>query len=490
MARSVVDLDARATVLDAAERVASVPPADDVALVVAPGAPVLRSAVFLEVLRAQAGPRRLSLVTTDGRARSLASAVHVPAYASIAALERRELDPTERLDAVRRAGAKAPATVAGPRPSLGRAAAILGSLAGAAVVLVALVVPQASVVVAAAAQPLPPVDLVVRAGSGGEVTARALSSPVSAKFTTSATGSRNDEIKAKGTVQLANKTTDDIRVAKGSAFRTSSGIVFASTADVTLPKSVILPPFELFVGKANVGVEAVVGGPSGNVSGGQIVNGPDQVRYTVTNPDPTSGGETRRIPIVRQEDYDAAAKRVPDALRGAAEDQLSRWTAEKRTGEVVVPQAMVRQTSLGPAPTDVVNKEIASFDMTVAGIASAYVVPDTEPKRTIVTKLREAVTPGNDLDERNVSFDVKSLKVGDDGVTWGITARGQQIRAVSKDRVSRLLVARAVRDTQAALKTEGLELVRLDYAPAWWPLLPILDGRISVQVETPPLRGP
>ena len=34
---------------------------------------------------------------------------------------------------------------------------------------------------------------------------------------------------------------------------------------------------------------------------------------------------------------------------------------------------------------------------------------------------------------------------------------------------------------------EGLRLVRLDWIPAWWPLLPLLDARITVQVETGPV---
>ena len=80
MSRTVIDLDARATVLDAAERLTEAPPDGDVALVVAAGAPLLRNAVFLDVLRGLVGPRRLSIVTADARARSVASSAHVPAY--------------------------------------------------------------------------------------------------------------------------------------------------------------------------------------------------------------------------------------------------------------------------------------------------------------------------------------------------------------------------------------------------------------------------
>lgn len=491
MARTVVDLDARATVLEAAERIAAAPPGDDVALVVAPGAPVMRSAVFLEVLRGEAGPRRLAVVTTDGRARSIASSVHLPAYASIAALERKELDPTERLDKARRAAVAStrPATVGPPRFSPRRLLAIAGSLAAAFLLVAAIALPEARVVVAPASQPLGPMELVIRAGSGGEVASRTLSAQVTGKVTMNASGSRTDEVRAKGTVQLENKTTDDVRIGKGTIFKTVDGTQFLSSSDVTLPKSVILPPFTLFVGKASVGVDAFVAGPVGNVASGRITTSPDPSRYTVTNSEPTTGGETRRIPIVKLEDYDGAVKRAPDALKAAGEEQLAKWTRDPHPNEQVVQQVLVRQTSLAPSNVDLVGKEVASFDLTVSGTASAFVIPDAEPKKAIVSALRGSVSAGNEVDERSVAFDVKSLRVGDDGVTWSVTARGQQIRSINKDRVSRLLTGRAVRDAQAALAAEGLELKRLDWVPAWWPLLPLLDTRIAVQVEAPAIRA-
>jgi len=488
MGRAILDLGAGATVLEAAERLSAAPPDGDVALVVAAGAPVLRSAVFLDVLRAQAGPRHLSLVTTDARARSLASAAHVAAYASLAALERHELDATERLTPARRAAIASmrPATVATPRPSLRRILGVGASLAGALAILAAVVVPEAKVIVAPAAQPLGPIEATVHGTTGGsaDVTLRTLTQPVTAKIVGAATGARSEEIRAKGTVQLENKTTDDVRVAKGSIFKTAEGVQFLSTADVTLLRSVIVPPFTLFVGKVTAPVEAAVAGSSGNVAPGRITFGPDPNRYTVTNGEPAAGGDIRRIPVVKAEDYEAAVKKAPGALRAAADEQLQKWQREPRTGETVVPQALVRQTSTAPASADVVGKETDAFELTVSGIATAYLTADTEPRKAIASKLREAAARENDVDDRSVLFDLRTLTVADDGVTWTVTARGQQIKRVDRDRIGRLLAGRAVRDVQPVLEGEGLRLVRLDRLPAWWPLLPLLDARITVQVET------
>ena len=92
--RAVIDLGARASVLDAMDRVRAAGDGEELVLSVAAGAPVLRSPVFLEVLRRAAGRRRVALVTTDARARSLAAAVHVPAFASVAAMTARSRQVT------------------------------------------------------------------------------------------------------------------------------------------------------------------------------------------------------------------------------------------------------------------------------------------------------------------------------------------------------------------------------------------------------------
>lgn len=482
MTRTIVDLDARATVLDASERLAAAPPDGDVALVVAPGAPVLRSGVFLEVLRAELGPRRLAVVTTDARARSIASAVHVPAYASLPALERHELDPTEKLEKARRAAIATarPPTVAAPRPAFGRIAAVAASLLAAAGILALLLLPQATVQVAAAAQPIGPVDLTIRGAPGGiaSVPLKTITQPVTARIPGTATGARTEEVRAKGSVTLENRTTDDVRVARGSIFRTADGVQFLSAADVTVPRSVIVPPFTLFVGKVTVGVDAAVAGPGGNVPAGRITVGPDQNRYTVSNPEPTAGGEIKRIPIARLEDYDSARAKAPDALKAAAEEQLQAWRAEPRPGEEVIPQVLVRHTSLAPTSADVIGKE--AFEITVQGIATAYVFASGEPRKAIAARLREAAEAGNDVDDSAVVFDVSKLTVTEEGVTWTVTARGQQARRVDRAATARLLAGKRVQEAERILEGERLRLVQLDWVPAWWPFLPLLDARIAV----------
>ncbi|HEX9435736.1 MAG TPA: baseplate J/gp47 family protein [Candidatus Limnocylindria bacterium] len=487
MARTIVDLDARATVLDASQRLAAALPDGDIALMVAPGAPVLRSGVFLEVLRSELGQRRLSLVTMDARARSVAASVHVPAYSSLAALERHELDPTERIDRARRTAIASvrPSTVAASRPSFRRVGAIAGALAAAALILAAIVGPEATVRVAAAAEDIGPFDFPVRGTVGGtaDVKLKTVTQQVTARIPGTLTGARTEERRARGSVQLQNKTTDETRIPKGTIFQTPNGIQFLSTEERTLPRSVIIPGtnLELIIGKIDVPVEAAVAGPDANVAANRITIGPSPTRYTVTNNEPASGGEIKRIPIARLEDYDAARAKAPDALKAEAELQLQKWIREPRPRELVIPRVLVGQMQIAPASADVVGKE--SFEVTVTGIATAYVAPEEEPRRAIAAKLRESAVAGNDVDDNGVIFDVTSLKVGEDGVTWNVTARGQQARKVDPAGTARMLAGKRVSEVEKELERDRLRLKRLDWRPEWWPLLPLLDVRITVVVE-------
>ena len=118
---------------------------------------------------------------SDARARSLASSVHLRAFASLAALERHELDATEHLSDARRVALATIAAVGAQRVSLGRALAVFISLLMAAGILIAVVAPSATVVLAANASPLGPSEYDLRAGPNGDIKATSQTVPVTAK---------------------------------------------------------------------------------------------------------------------------------------------------------------------------------------------------------------------------------------------------------------------------------------------------------------------
>lgn len=484
MSRAVIDLDQSATILDVSERIASVGPEQDVVLVAAAGAPWLRNRVFVEVARTLAEPRRFALVTSDQRARSLAASVHVPAYSSVTALDRHELDATERL--VRRSAARRPGVASRLRPPAitRRGLAIVGSLLAALLLIIAVVVPEAVVTVAPTTQPLAPIQLQLRAASG-EIERSVLSETLSAKVQGAATGSREEPIKAKGAVQLGNKQTRSIRIPAGTTFRTSDSILFVSTEEKTLPSSLIFPPITLTVGTVEVPVEAITAGKGGNVAAGRITVSPTPNDYTVTNAQPTSGGDLKKIPVVQRQDYLSASSnaRVAPAMRDRAEARLAEWRSRPAPGTYVVPRVYTSApTSITPE-TAVVGKEVEIFDLTVSFVATAFAVASEEPRKTAVARLRATEAAGYTLAESSLTYEETLLNDDTNSgiLTWAIKVSGSQIARVDADRIRRALAGRGLAEAGPVLRQLGVELQgEIRREPSWWPRLPLLDARISV----------
>lgn len=482
MSRTVIDLDARASILDASERLAAAPADAPVVFVVPAGAPFARNAVFLDVARTLAGQRRISLVSSDPRARSIAASVHVPAYASLGSLEREELDPTERLGAPRRA-ALASVAARRPAPSLGspaRAIAIAGSILGAVLLLLAVVLPSAAVSVTPSSIPMPGATFTIRAGPGGEVPAQPLSATITTKVTGTATGSRSEAIKATGSVHFTNQTTDDLTIPKGTVVQTTTGsdrVQFATTETKTLPRSVIVF-VTVIPGTADVAVEAVVGGVAGNVPANRIVIS-NNARYQVTNPAPTTGGDTKKIPVVMAEDYTVATVKgnVDRALADEANNQKLRWKSQL-AGDAVVWVGTPSLSSQGGL-SDFVGKEAATFDVPVTATVQGFAVAGDQPTKAALERYRTMASPGNVLDERTAQFNAVAT-VADNGVTWKITASGTQSPQLDSVRIRGALAGRTPAEVREMLAAQGLRVNDLRISPDWWPRMPLLDARIAV----------
>src|SRR4029078_5391149 len=101
-------------------------------------------------------------------------------------------------------------------------------------------------------------------------------------------------------------------------------------------------------GTADVAIEAVNPGPSGNVGPKKINQSPNPAQFSVENPIATLGGDSKKIAIVLQADYDLAASRASTELKKQGAAQVDTWKKQvppDRTAYGVV----VRQASITPA---------------------------------------------------------------------------------------------------------------------------------------------
>jgi len=490
--RTVVDLGADATILDAAHRLDAVE-SPDVVFVVPSGAPLTRNAVFLEALRRRAGDRRVVLVTPEARARSLASSVHMRAFTSISALDRHELDATEHLSDARRAAMSTMVRRAAPRRGTSplRGLAVFMTLLLAAGILLAVVAPSATIVIAATPTSLGPYEYDLRAGpNGGDINAQTLfDDKITAKTTGTATGSRLDEERATGVEQFKNLTTNDIRIPTGTLVQTTDSppVRFLTTEDKVLPRSSILPIPT--VGTVFVNIRAIDPGTKGNVGADKITRGAS-TEYLVTNPAATTGGRSDQLPVVTQADYDKAVAQSDDDVRKAAEQRTAAWKAGAAKGTSVYGVVWKRTGVLTPA-TDVVKElkkdDPPTFQITVTGSATAYQVSSEEPKKTAVQRLKQELPSGMKLDENSaVVSEAIGAVVQEDGVHWRVRAQGKQFPEPKKSQMTAALAGRGYDAIAPLAKDLGFELRSVTPWPEWWPRLPVLDSRLTIDVEPLP----
>ena len=156
--------------------------------------------------------------------------------------------------------------------------------------------------------------------SRGEILAGRSSIPLTVKATFAASGRETSETPARGQVVFSSsEQAVEQPIAAGTRVATPDGVEFQTTQAVSLrPPDSGAGPSEV-----RVPVEAVVAGPEGNVEAGTITQTSlGEFGVTVTNPDPTAGGERQATPFVTQADYDAAAIDLQNRLAGELARQL------------------------------------------------------------------------------------------------------------------------------------------------------------------------
>lgn len=134
-----------------------------------------------------------------------------------------------------------------------------------------------------------------------------------------ATGKKEVGEKASGTMSLSNSyTTSPISVAAGTAFTSSSGLVFYSNSTVTVP-GYTDPGGGKVPGKATVGVTANAIGSQYNIGSQSYSSAAGGVSATGSR---MSGGSSKTITVVTNEDVQKATQQLAEQDEGAARKEL------------------------------------------------------------------------------------------------------------------------------------------------------------------------
>ncbi len=285
--------------------------------------------------------------------------------------------------------------------------------------------------------------------------------------------------KAVGQVEIRNLTTRTVILPKGTIVSAGDEepVEFYLTSEALLP----VDP----AGSVVVGVEAVLAGEAGNVGGGAIthISGLENV-VSIQNPLPTSGGSEQSFPTPTDEDYRKLETQLKNQLLNQCRQKMA---AQQLDGVSLIAESVSlgEVVALAQIPKSGEPSDQATLSITTSCIAFTVAEADEEKLAGLVLDetLANGMMPVNSLIDIEWSGDITR---GNDGhYFWPESASRSIMPAWDQDKVVRLLSGKPIATATALLESafpQARDAV-IQVTPDWWGFLPILPGRIALEVQ-------
>ncbi|HLY14133.1 MAG TPA: baseplate J/gp47 family protein [Candidatus Limnocylindrales bacterium] len=394
----------------------------------------------------------------------------------------------------RSSGASAPTV----RPAGRTVRSPVRAAAGGVAVLVMILVlgligvfflPSATITVTPRVEAVTPIELSIRADPNatasdpvaGVVPATVLTMDFTSSGTFNATGKKTTTTTATGSVTFTSiNTLSSVTFPAGSIVSTSSGVQFATTSDLTLPRWHGRGPMP----SGSVEVKAVKGGTSGNVQTGaidQLPPGYQSFVYTVTNPAPTSGGTSTTTTQIQKSDTDAAMAGLTKDLKS----QFTAWLAAP-TGLASGSTAFPKTGLLGVItpdndPTTLIGMVQPTFELTLTASGTVTAVDQSAVTTLATTRLQTTVTSDYSLVAGSTKVTIGTPRADSDAVVFPVTATASQVRHLDPDTLRGLVAGKSVDEARAILATYGT--VEIQTWPGFVNTVPSLAWRLSLTVD-------
>lgn len=494
----VVYLESTDTSAAARERIGT-SQAERLLLVVPKECPGLDSVVDLKVLSRYlaASDKDVALVIKDRDLREQATSLGFRAFSSVAWARRAKWADKKRRSAAGGLGAAVPGSprrqfpVPRPADSVG-----LGGYAILAVAFVAMLallgmlgavfVPTAKVTIQPIVYPVS-TELTVQANPDLEeidfinvrVPARAVETEVVGSKELATTALRDEPAaRATGEVVFTNRSSEATTVMSDTVVATSAGttIRFRTTAEVTVAPGA--------GSRARAPIEAVEPGPSGNVPAYSInrVEGPLDRQLNVINVAPTGGGGMSQVRYVTNADKEQLREL---ALHDLKDEGYSALSAQLSQEEALPPESLV--AIVLSETYDKFPGEVGDYlNLHMRALIRGTILDSEEVELLGLRMLQLQVREGFQLLEGETQVRIEEVTdlQYDGTLTMRLTARGSSWAVIDEVAIRENLRGKSPDAAEQYLKRH-LSLAAepsVEVSPEWWPRVPWLPFRISVEV--------
>ncbi len=259
-----------------------------------------------------------------------------------------------------------------------------------------------------------------------------------------ATGKKEVGEKATGTMSLSNSyTTSPISIAAGTAFNSSSGLVFYSNSTVTVP-GYTDPGGGKVPGKATVGVTASAIGSQYNIGSQSYSSAAGGVSATGSR---MSGGSSKTITVVTSEDVQKATQQLTEQDEGAARKELKgefdtktmtiiNESFKANAGNPTATPGVGSEATKGQVTAETTYTQMAILNQDLDGVLNDYLKEqakkekdqrvydngakevrftnfDTAPGGTSTVRISTTGYIGPKIDDKNLAKQLEGLNYGD-----------------------------------------------------------------------------
>lgn len=284
-----------------------------------------------------------------------------------------------------------------------------------------------------------------------------------------ATGKKEIGEKAKGTVTTYNDSGESQKVVSGTEYKSDSGLTFVSTSEATIPGATASVDAHGNVtkisGKSDVSVESSESGDKYNigpsnftVAGKSMLSG--------KNSNPMSGGISREIKIVSQNDINGAKSKLTEEISSALHDEL-----KKKAGKNKIYEGSIQDEVTSATADKKVGDEADEFEMKVEVKSSVIDFSETDYREMVVNALQKSI-PANQTLNQSPSDEI-SISGSDGDLNKGIVkltgiVKTHTIPKIDSDKIKNMIKGKKPSEAEPIIKeTKEIDSVNIILNPSW-----------------------
>ncbi len=296
--------------------------------------------------------------------------------------------------------------------------------------------------------------------------------------------------KASGSVRIYNFTGSPINLKAQTTTLTVGNKTYTLDEDITLLKPTTYKNAatkevnEGSLGPA-VRITASAGGEDYNLPAGtrveitnQVFGSRPQLLYAKTDSE-ISGGTTRYLSIISQEDVDASKIQ----LEGQALEQIRQ---KLKTSGLVLPEKSYNFDSPQFATDNPVGTETPSFQASLQSKLTGLAYKSDDLKNLIVQRITQTLSSNKSLVPKtpeSTTVKVKSFDLNNQLAVLAVHFEGQAVYEVNLAGVATELTGKSQNEANEILRSKAeIDKVEITIAPAWQKNFPLFAGKIKINI--------